>query len=282
MNIPCIKTGDFARLCGTNRRTLIHYDEIGLFSPAYTDEKGYRYYSENQCDVFFTITCLKELGMPLRQIRDYISHQDPQTIRLLLQKQQKKVAAELEHLRRIQTVINTKLSLITQAENYSDVSHISEIFIEEQQEDEILILSAPIFSDDHDTIFSCLCAHIGTCSRHSLNCGHPYGAMLPSENISAGDYNTYAYFFTKISPSAVDIPGHIHTHVKRKGTYASVCLRGDYYQADPAFEKLIAYPAEHNMHPGQYIYKEAVLDELTARKEEYLTKISVQCLQGSC
>ena len=66
LNIPCIKTGEFAKLCGTNKRTLFHYDEIGLFSPAYTDEKGYRYYSENQCDVFFTITCLKELGMPLR------------------------------------------------------------------------------------------------------------------------------------------------------------------------------------------------------------------------
>ena len=51
----CIKTGDFAKLCGTNKRTLIHYDEIGLFKPARTDEKGYRYYSENQFDVFFTI-----------------------------------------------------------------------------------------------------------------------------------------------------------------------------------------------------------------------------------
>ena len=34
--------------------------------------KGYRYYSENQCDVFFTITCLKELGMPLKEIREYM------------------------------------------------------------------------------------------------------------------------------------------------------------------------------------------------------------------
>ncbi len=38
-DIPCIKTGDFAKLCGTNKRTLIHYDEIGIFHPAYTDEK---------------------------------------------------------------------------------------------------------------------------------------------------------------------------------------------------------------------------------------------------
>ena len=33
-NTPCIKTGDFAKLCGTNKRTLIHYDEIGIFKPA--------------------------------------------------------------------------------------------------------------------------------------------------------------------------------------------------------------------------------------------------------
>ena len=59
----CIQTGNFAKLCNTNKRTLIHYDEIGLFKPAYIDEKGYRYYSESQFDVFFTITCLKELGM---------------------------------------------------------------------------------------------------------------------------------------------------------------------------------------------------------------------------
>ena len=76
LDIPCIKTGEFAALCGTNKRTLFHYDEIGLFSPALTDEKGYRYYSENQCDVFFTITCLKELGMPLK--RDQGLHRPPQ------------------------------------------------------------------------------------------------------------------------------------------------------------------------------------------------------------
>ena len=77
-SVPCIKTGDFAKLCNTNKRTLIHYDEIGLFSPAYTDEKGYRYYSENQCDTFFTITCLKEIGMPLKEIKQYIDHKNPE------------------------------------------------------------------------------------------------------------------------------------------------------------------------------------------------------------
>ena len=76
-NDPCIKTGDFARLCGTNKRTLIHYDEIGLFKPAYTDDRGYRYYSESQFDVFFTINCLSKLGMPLKEIGAFLNHRNP-------------------------------------------------------------------------------------------------------------------------------------------------------------------------------------------------------------
>jgi len=160
LNIPCIKTGEFAKLCGTNKRTLFHYDEIGLFSPASTDEKGYRYYSESQCDVFFTITCLKELGMPLKEIKEYISHQSPSAIEELLEIQQTKVAAELEQLRRIQTVIHTKLSLLHRARELQNVTDLSPVFLETQEEEQLLILSAPIFSDNHDRIFSALCEHI--------------------------------------------------------------------------------------------------------------------------
>ena len=95
-NDPCIKTGDFAKLCGTNKRTLIHYDEIGIFKPAYTDERGYRYYSENQFDVFFTINCLSKLGMPLKEIGAFLNHRNPQALKKLLLEQREEV---LKHVR---------------------------------------------------------------------------------------------------------------------------------------------------------------------------------------
>lgn len=277
-NIPCIKTGNFARLCGTNKRTLFHYDEIGLFSPAYTDEKGYRYYSENQCDVFFTITCLKELGMPLKEIREYIRDQNPSTVEALLNAQQKKVASELEQLHRIQTVINTKLDLIRQAKEFRSLCDLSDVLLEDQAQDEFLVLSAPLFSDDHDEIFSCLCRHIGECNSCRLNCGHPYGAMLPVSSLKSGDHETYAYFFTKITLPAGRIPEHLETHVKKQGTYAAVYLRGDYYQSDRALDMLMTYMKEHGLIPGKYVYKEAVLDEFSAKEEDYLTRISVRII----
>ena len=38
-------TGEFAALMGVSKHTLFHYDDIGLFSPEYVAENGYRMYS---------------------------------------------------------------------------------------------------------------------------------------------------------------------------------------------------------------------------------------------
>ncbi|EGT4207022.1 MerR family DNA-binding transcriptional regulator, partial [Clostridioides difficile] len=43
-------TGEFAKLCGISKQTLIFYDKIGIFSPEYKDKNNYRYYSVYQYD----------------------------------------------------------------------------------------------------------------------------------------------------------------------------------------------------------------------------------------
>lgn len=270
-NIPCIKTGDFAKLCNTNKRTLFHYDEIGLFSPAYTDEKGYRYYTESQCDVFFTITCLKELGMPLKEIKTYIDHRNPDSLKKLLKEQQQKVYLELKRLRRIEQVIDTKLQLVSSGENLSFQERLSPVTLEESPE-EYLITSPRLDTDDHEILFSALCRHISRCSHLHLNAGHPYGAMIAVQSLLNGHYNTYAHFMTKVlSPPE----NHPYT-VKPRGTYAVIYLRGNYYDADYAFSRLLSYLEDHHLSFGEFCYKEAVWDELTVESEtDYVTRISI-------
>ena len=46
LNIPCINTSAFAKLCNTNKRTLIHYDEIG-FQIVYISDNGMLYFRPN-------------------------------------------------------------------------------------------------------------------------------------------------------------------------------------------------------------------------------------------
>lgn len=274
-NDPCIKTGDFARLCGTNKRTLIHYDEIGLFKPAYTDDRGYRYYSESQFDVFFTINCLSKLGMPLREIGAFLNHRNPQALKKLLLEQREEVLKEEERIRKTRQVIETKLALVSLQEKLesNQAGSSTEHVFQEYTPEEYMILSDPLNTNDHEAIIHTLCSHIGYCNKNNLNAGHPYGAMLDVSELRQGHLDTYAYFFTKV----IDRPEDFPFHIKPAGTYAVAYLKGDYYDSEETYRKLFQWIDENGFRTGQYSYKEAIIDELAAdSSEEYLTKISVQ------
>lgn len=274
-NDPCIKTGDFARLCGTNKRTLIHYDEIGLFKPAYTDDRGYRYYSESQFDVFFTINCLSKLGMPLKEIGAFLNHRNPQALKKLLLEQWEEVLKEEERIRKTRQVIETKLALVSLQEKLesNQAGSSTEHIFQEYTPEEYMILSDPLNTNDHEAIIHTLCSHIGYCNKNNLNAGHPYGAMLDVSELRQGHLDTYAYFFTKV----IDRPEDFPFHIKPAGTYAVAYLKGDYYDSEETYRKLFQWIDENGFRTGQYSYKEAIIDELAAdSSEEYLTKISVQ------
>ena len=274
-NDPCIKTGDFARLCGTNKRTLIHYDEIGLFKPAYTDDRGYRYYSESQFDVFFTINCLSKLGMPLKEIGAFLNHRNPQALKKLLLEQREEVLKEEERIRKTRQVIETKLALVSLQEKLesNQAGSSTEHIFQEYTPEEYMILNDPLNTNDHEAIIHTLCSHIGYCNKNNLNAGHPYGAMLDVSELRQGHLDTYAYFFTKV----IDRPEDFPFHIKPAGTYAVAYLKGDYYDSEETYRKLFQWIDENGFRTGQYSYKEAIIDELAAdSSEEYLTKISVQ------
>lgn len=275
-NIPCINTSAFAKLCNTNKRTLIHYDEIGLFQPAYTDERGYRYYSESQCDVFFTITCLKDLGMPLKEIKTYVDNRNPEDLTVMLLAQQKKVQQELLHLKRIEQVIRTKLELVTEGTGIQFQNGLSKPFLAEYPE-EIMITTPYLGTDHHDTIIAALSDHIGFVNTNRLNTGHPYGAVMTVNDLRQGITDHYAFFITKVADlaqlSALSDDKYMR---KPEGLYAVIYLQGDYYLADEAFQNLLTFIDEQGLKAGEFCYKEAVWDELTVQTEQhYITRISI-------
>ena len=142
-NASRLRAADFARICGTNKRTLHHYDQIGLFAPALRGENGYRYYSQEQYDVFMVIAALKELGMPLLDIKAYLDRRDPERLSALLDQQEAEVERELAQLRRIQTIIRTKRKLLERGRR----AVCGQVFFEDCPP-ALLILSEPIHSAD--------------------------------------------------------------------------------------------------------------------------------------
>lgn len=64
--------GEFAELCGVSAKTLRFYDEVGVLRPASVDPRtGYRRYLPQQLEELASILALKNLGVPLAQVREF-------------------------------------------------------------------------------------------------------------------------------------------------------------------------------------------------------------------
>lgn len=73
--------GELSTLCNIPQKTLRYYDEIGLFTPDYRDDSThYRYYSKSQIVNLMIIKTLKQMGFPLKDIRQIISENDAQSL----------------------------------------------------------------------------------------------------------------------------------------------------------------------------------------------------------
>jgi MerR family transcriptional regulator, thiopeptide resistance regulator len=98
---PVWKIGELARRTGLTVRTLHHYDEIGLLSPAERSDGGHRVYAEADVQRLYRIVSLRSLGFPLDAIARALDSQgfDPK-------------AAVDDHLRRLEAQIAQEQQLL--------------------------------------------------------------------------------------------------------------------------------------------------------------------------
>ena len=142
--IKYFATGEFARLCGVHKKTLFHYDSIDLFKPEKVADNGYRYYSQDQLEAFNVISILKEIGMPLKEIKEVIDKRNPENIIDLFENETGKIEKEIKELRKKQQLMYDKINLIKEGINKSDAIYL------EEQEKEYIILSNPIKDTEND------------------------------------------------------------------------------------------------------------------------------------
>lgn len=83
MSIPSdsLRIGDFARLGGTNLRTLRYYGQLGLLSPTARSEGGFRYYRRSDLNRLRMIRDLQALGLELSKIGALLGDRDDWTER---------------------------------------------------------------------------------------------------------------------------------------------------------------------------------------------------------
>ena len=261
-------TGEFAKLCNVKKQTLFHYDDIGLFSPEIKDENGYRYYSVQQFEVFNVILILKEIKMPLKEIKYYLDNRSPDTLIELFENKILQVNKEIENLKKIRKFMKTKIE-VTKKSCITDYSKITLEVLKEEQ----LVLSRSIENLSYKDYLKAVSEHMDFCNSHQLTTGYSISLMINRDNIIKGVSDNYSYIYTKLEANS-KIKS---TFTRPNGLYAVAYHQGSYTTIDKTYKKIIKSLNEANLKIGKYAYEEYVLDETTMKGfENYVTQILVE------
>ncbi len=100
-----LSIGELAKLRNINVQSLRYYEKLGILIPAYINsESGYRYYSLEQIMILDTIILCIDLGIPLKDLKNYVNAEGELEFEHLL-KDGKKLAKE--KIRKIESSIDS-------------------------------------------------------------------------------------------------------------------------------------------------------------------------------
>lgn len=123
-----------AKLAGISIRTLHHYDDIGLLSPALVGANRYRYYGRNELLRLQQILILRELDMPLQSIGALLDQPDFDRLDALLDQRERLLARAERYRRLVATIDRTIAALKGESEMNDDALYSSVVSPEKQAE----------------------------------------------------------------------------------------------------------------------------------------------------
>lgn len=267
-----LTTGEFARLAGVTKHTLFHYDNIGLFQPELTDENGYRYYTFDQLEVFDIIYTLKDLGMPLGQIKDYMSNRTPHSLLTLLAEEERILQERIQRLKKKRKWILKKQAFLEDAIR----TNPEEVTL--TQEKERYYISRRVEKNDEELWAQASGELLEDCETYGLQNVYGFGYRQELDWILQGQYNRYDTVYLLFDEK----PKGIKSETRSAGTYVTAYHTGHWSTIGEAYERLLCFVQEKHLKLTGQCYEDFLFDGLTQKsQEDYVTRISCGVVQDS-
>lgn len=267
-NVKYLTTGEFAKLCKVNKQTLFYYDQIGLLSPVFKNEKGYRFYSINQIELFYVIDLLKDLGMSLKDIQQYTQNKSPESFLTLMYQKKDEIVKMRQEIEMKEKLIETKITLMEDASQLD----FDQITLEHLPE-ATLYLSRNIENISDEEFVEVLSEFIGELNESQLDTGYPIGGITKREHVLKGEYSKYSYLYME-QPH----PKEGYPYFKAvKGDFLIGYHIGEDKTIHHTYKKLFSEMDRLGLTFGDYVFEEYVYDTVVKNlKEQYVTKIMIQ------
>lgn len=267
-----LTTGEFAKLCKVNKQTLFYYDQIGLLTPVLKKENGYRYYSIHQLELFFVIDLLKELGMSLGDIQQYMQNKSPEKFLSLMHRKKEEIVKKRQEIERKEKMIEAKIALMEEAKTLA----FNQITLEQLPE-ATLYLSRKIQNTSDEEFVEVISDFIEELNVSRLDSGYPIGSITEREQVLKGNFSNYSYLYIE-QPT----PKEGYPYFKAvKGVFLIGYHIGDEKTISNTYMRLFSKMERLNLTLGDYVFEEYIYDSVVKNHtEQYVTKIMMQVAQN--
>ena len=258
--------GQFAAMHGINKKTLMWYDEIGLFRPAFINpDNGYRCYTYYQSPILETILLLRELDVSIREIQDFMKNRSAGSLKCLLEEKIAGLDAQITHLQAVRTTLctyhrnmDTILSM--------DLSRISVI-----EKEEHCLVTVDI---DRNTSFEQEVELItAETEKYRLGRLHKasYGSMISVASLQNGCFDEYCKLFIEIP----FLPYQTGLHIMPSGKYLKAFYKGGWDKIPGRYREILDYAREHKLTPHGFSYETGINENVIDRIEDYIVQIEI-------
>ena len=262
-----LTVSQFAKLHNVNKRTLHYYDEIGIFSPDYKGENGYRYYDYMQGVDFEYIKMLKELNMGLDEIKKYIDSPNEEDFKEIADVKIKEIDREIRILNRRREVLEDKLNKLNKCDEVRKKNSIKVIDCEEQK-----FFFTPFKFEDDD--LKQLITHIKDVWTVDEYC-KGIGSFVSVDKIKRGEFEEYDGLFIEMLED-MESKNTKNTIIKPKGKYICAYHMGDWDTLPNFYGEIVKYAEENNLTLVGYSFEIGMNDFAISDMEDYITQIMIR------
>lgn len=236
-----LSIGELAKLRGITTETLRHYDRIGLVKPAYIDkDTNYRYYSIYQYEIVGTIKELRQLGMSIDEIKQFLNNRNKKKSLELLKTKYEELIERLNELTELRDNICEKINHLELLENNS--FNENEVIIKNIESRRIISLNR-VISDELSLSYAVIELENILNEKAPIIASNRFGVIIEKEHLDIGNL---------IAPSVVFVFAREKTKVEEHlireisgGLFACIRYYGDIWDREKSLRHLLEFIHEN-------------------------------------
>lgn len=258
------RIGEISRLYKISTDILRYYDKIGLMSPDFIGENGYRYYSKKQIWKLNNIRNLRNIGVGLEDIKEFLDERNINSANDIIEFQLEKVEDKIKKLTELKEELTSKLENIEFFKTFKDFNKPVLKFIPKRK----FLRSKGNFKQDWEIDFELKILNEKTeYDNDFILTNNEIGATLSKENFLKGEYLTFSESFI-----INDVKGEIIP----EGYFLTIVFKGKYDESYKYYNILKKYIEEKGLVVTGDIHEIYHIEiHITENEDEFITEIQI-------